>query len=39
MDGLNETQSQTLKQKGETAYEKKNHSGIALCGIAAYAVC
>lgn len=29
----------TYNKKGETAYEKKNHSGIALCGIAAYAVC
>ena len=35
MYSFDETQSQSLKQKGEKIYEKENHSGIAVCCITA----
>ena len=38
MCSLDETQSQILKQKGESVYDKKINIGIALCCINIYAI-
>ena len=38
MYSFDETQSQSLKQKGEKIYEKKNHSGIAVHSATADAI-